>query len=120
MADQPLFLHDLAKSAHEAVINTGTFSENASAALRNKIDEYSKTLAGEADRTSKRHRADAISAADVEFAASSLVHCRGGLVSRLLGILGGVLLGASGSTFLSIAALPQPPTTSGVLLAGGT
>lgn len=122
MTDAMELYGNAAEGSDEVPVKTdlGRFSDSGLKTLRNKIDEYGRLLAKGAERASRRHRADLISAVDVDSAADFMGSRGPNWSCRLLGIVGGALLGAALSTFLTAALASQPPSVGGVLLAAIT
>ncbi|HEX8367332.1 MAG TPA: hypothetical protein VF604_02090 [Pyrinomonadaceae bacterium] len=83
-------------------LNHTPFSEKAFERLKSKISEYSLQLINESLKTSKRRKSDLISTSDVEHSSQYLTYSSGSKLSRNIGTLGGILLGAGLSTFLSM------------------
>lgn len=95
----------------------------AIAVLKRKISDYIVELAEESARIAARHRADAVSAAHVEDAASYLLVSRSRRLYRHLGTVGGLLFGAALSTVLAMLTTNQLSpvgvvTSSGVGMLG--
>lgn len=98
--------------------NTTPFSSQAFDALKNNISQYITDLTNESLKISKRYHADTISAAHVEQACSYLISSSSRRLFRHLGTIGGILLGASISTILSMTTSANY-TTIGILLSAG-
>jgi hypothetical protein len=82
---------------------------------KEKINIYISTLYIEAQKTAIRHKTDNISVNHVNTAASYLVRNHESKISKLLGILGGALLGATISSVLAMTVLGQSFSTMGLV-----
>lgn len=110
---------NLVREAERQVDNLdpGPFSPQAFRALKLKISEYVRALVVESARVSRRRRADIISASHVEQASDYLVTSSSRRWLRHLGTVGGILLGAALSNFLSMTSNNQYSTTGVVVSA---
>lgn len=91
------------------------FSPQAFQLLKQRISSYIRLLVLESYKNSRRHRVDTISSTHVEQANDYLVTNTASRGMRLFGIVGGILLGASVSSFLTMTTSNQY-TTAGVLI----
>jgi len=85
-------------------IDPSPFSSKAFRALQERVSLYIAELITESTREAKRQELDTISETHVERASEGLVSNSGRKLYRHVGTLGGVLLGASISNLLSMAA----------------
>jgi hypothetical protein len=83
-------------------MSVGAFSAPAFHLVKLKISDYVRSLIIESSKISRRRRADVISAAHVEEASDYLVTSSSRRWFRHIGTVGGILLGASLSNFLSM------------------
>jgi hypothetical protein len=95
--------------AHLERLAAPTFSAAGFLAFREKITQYIADLSTESVKVSARHAADTVSAAHVEHAADFLVSSRARRLYRYYGMIGGILLGASISSFFDMTRLLQFP-----------
>ncbi|MGA2740341.1 MAG: hypothetical protein ABSG65_23240 [Bryobacteraceae bacterium] len=93
-------------------INPSPFSPQAFRALQDQISHYIAELIGESTREAKRRQLDTVSETHVERASEILSSNAVRNVYRHVGTLGGVLLGASISNLLSMAASSTVTFTS--------
>lgn len=98
-------------------VDPGPFSPQAFHALKMRVSGYVRSLIVESARISRRRRADVISAAHVEQASDYLVTSSSRRWLRHLGTVGGILLGAALSNFLSMTSSSQYSTTGVVVSA---
>lgn len=98
-------------------IAPGPFSPQAFRILKLKVSDYVRSLIVESGKMSRRGRADVISAAHVEQASDYLVTSSSRRWLRHLGTVGGILLGASLSNFLSMTTSNQYSATGVVVSA---
>ena len=98
-------------------IDPGPFSPQAFRVLRLKVSDYVRSLIVESAKISRRGRGDVISAAHVEQASDHLVTSSSRRWLRHLGTVGGILLGASLSNFLSMTTGNQYSATGVVVSA---
>lgn len=82
------------------------FSDHGFRALKVEIATYISDLVRASIGIARRRGSDTVSAAYVEEAAQTLITRRGHVFVRNLGAVGGVLLGAGGSTILTIVSSP--------------
>lgn len=101
-----------------AEVEPGPFSIQAFDLLKLKVSEHVRSLITESAKISRRRRADVISATNVEEASDYLVNSSSHRWIRHTGTIGGILLGASLSNFLSMTTTEQYSTT-GVLISAG-
>lgn len=99
-------------------LDLSAFSGIAVSALEERVAEYMTRLASESMKSSQRHQGDTVSDADVERAAEYLTTGSSRRFFRHFGTIGGLLLGASLSNFLSMAEAGVY-TTGGVLISAG-
>jgi hypothetical protein len=85
-----------------AEINPESFSPKAIEALKRSISWFIAELVDQSVKVSKRHRSDNVAESHVETAVQGLVGDAPGRIFRHLGTIGGVLLGAALSNFLSM------------------
>jgi hypothetical protein len=90
------------------------FSEAGFATLKEKMSGYIASLILESSRRAKRHQADVISAADVEKADEYLIASSHRKLTRNIGTIGGIVLGAGVSNVMSIITTNQF-TPSGIV-----
>lgn len=90
-----------------AGVDTAAFSPQAFRVLKLKIAAYVRSVITESAKISRRKRADVISAAHVEEASDYLVSSPSHRWFRHIGTVGGILLGASLSNFLSMTTTGQ-------------
>src|SRR5947207_13761636 len=76
-------------------IQGASFSPPAFSVLQRKIFEYISDLIKESFKISRRHVSDTVSMTDVERASEYLASSTSRRVFRLMGIIGGALLGAA-------------------------
>jgi histone H3/H4 len=95
----------------EELVNTSAYvlSDNAVDALQRHVKLYKEMLLDRASQAAKHSQSDITSAADIDLAARELVRARSGRISRLAGLLGGVLMGAAASDALTI--IPTAPSS---------
>jgi hypothetical protein len=104
----------LARAAQElADVSPGPFSPKAFQLLQVKVSEQVRSLILESGKISRRHGADVISASYVEQASDYLVTGSTRRWLRHFGTVGGILLGAAISNFLSMTTIGHY-TTAGV------
>ncbi|HEX8267396.1 MAG TPA: hypothetical protein VF596_18495 [Pyrinomonadaceae bacterium] len=99
-----------------STIDHTPFSDKAFTRLKTKISEYTIQLINESVKTSRRRKSDTVSTSDVEHSSQYLTYSSGSKLSRNVGTLGGILLGAGLSTFLSMV-VNGVFTTNPVLIA---
>lgn len=99
-------------------LNPSPFSPAAFTRLKDKISEYIVQLVSESIKISKRHQADTVSAAHVERAGEYLISSTTRRLFRHVGTMGGVLLGAALSNFLSMATT-DVYTPRGIFISAG-
>lgn len=87
------------------------FSPKAFRILKLKVADHVRALVLESGKISRRHRSDVISAYHVEQADEHLVTGSTRRWPRHVGTVGGILLGASLSNFLSMMSTQQFSTT---------
>jgi len=92
------------------------FSPKAFERLKEKISEYSAQLITKSIKVARRRESETVSTKNVEQASQYLVSSTGSKLYRNIGTLGGILLGAGLSTFLSMV-VAGVFTTSVVLIA---
>jgi histone H3/H4 len=97
-------------------IDPTPFSPNAFECLKEKISEYSAQLVTESVKVARRRESETVSTKNVEQASQYLVSSSGSKFYRNIGTLGGILLGAGLSTFLSMVTAGVFTTTA-VLIA---
>ena len=104
MVDQHPEVNKVVQDAehHFASLDPGSFSPQAFHILKLKVSAYVHSLIVESAKVSRRRRADVISAAHVEQASDYLVSSSSHRWFRHIGTVGGILLGASLSNFLSM------------------
>jgi histone H3/H4 len=83
------------------------FSESAFVLVKEKVAAYTVELAKESSRRAKRHKADIISAADVEKADEYLISPASQKAIRNIGTIGGIILGMGLSNALAIVTTNQ-------------
>lgn len=83
-------------------INLESFSPKAFEAFQRAINWFIAELVDQSVKVSKRHRADNVAESHVETAVQFLVGDAPGRIFRHLGTIGGILLGAGLSNFLSM------------------
>jgi len=88
-------------------VEPSPFSPQSFSTLKEKISEYIAQLVSESLKVSKRHQADTVSGAHVERASEYLIASSTRRFFRHLGTVGGVLLGASLSSILSMTVQGQ-------------
>lgn len=120
MIDVQKEVEEILKNAEKVLANTEhlPFSSSAFELLKAKIGEYISMLVAESSKVSKRYKADSISAVNVERASEYLLTSSSRRFFRHLGTVGGILLGASLSNFLSMATTNQY-ATMGILVSAG-
>lgn len=96
-------------------LDSSQFSVQALSTLDRKVTEYAGLLASESIKLSRLYQADTVSAADVERASEYLFSNSRRRIFRRAGTIGGLLLGASLSNFLSMTAATGY-NASGVLI----
>jgi len=101
--EQRLSINKEILKANIEIDDPSPFSPAAYSRLREKIAEYISQLVTESVKVSKRHQSDTVSAAHVERANEYLVSSSTRRIFKHLGTVGGILLGAAVSTFLSMA-----------------
>lgn len=84
-------------------------SPKAKKAFWKKYVNYGVNLAAEAKRVARRHRSDTVSEADVIEASNNVMTRSASSFQYYLSTFGGILLGASISTFLGMAVAGQFP-----------
>jgi hypothetical protein len=96
-------------------VEPASFSHEGFLRLKERIDEFGAELVSESTRVSKRHQADSVSPAYVDRAAEHLALGKPCTWRRLLGGLGGLVLGVG---FASAGSMIQQNSysTRGVLL----
>jgi len=99
-------------------VESHPFSPPAFSALKDKISEYIVQLIMESIQVSKRHRADTVSAAHVDQASDDLASGVSRRFFRYVGAGGGILLGTSLSTFLSVSSAPTQYSIPGMVVSG--
>lgn len=90
-----------------AEVDPGPFSPQAFHVLKLKVSAYVRSLITESAKISRRRRADVVSTAHVEQASDYLVSSSSHRWLRHIGTVGGILLGASLSNFLSMTTASQ-------------
>jgi len=100
-----------------AGVDPGPFSPPAFHVLKLKVAAYVRSLIVESAKIARRRRADVISASHVEQASDYLVTSASHRWFRHVGTIGGILLGASLSNFLSITTANQYSATGVVVSA---
>jgi hypothetical protein len=85
-----------------------TFSDLGRARLEEAIAEFASALVAESSSRSRRHRADIVSAHDVEDASDGLLRSSRRSSARYFGAIGGVLFGAALSNALAMGAMQSP------------
>ena len=98
-------------------VDPGPFSAQAFHLLKLKISDYVRSLIVESGKISRRRRSDVISAAHVDQASDYLVASSSRRWFRHVGTIGGILLGASLSNFLSMTTGNQYSATGVVFSA---
>lgn len=98
-----------------ANIASDPFTPKGFAKYKEKISVYISALFIESQKTAKRHKADNVSESHVDTASSYLIKNRESKVSKLMGVLGGVFLGAAVSNILALTVLGQSFTTTGLV-----
>ncbi len=88
-------------------IDPSPFSPQAFTRLKEKVGEFSAQLVVESIKTSKRHKSDSVSAADIEHASQYLVSSSSHKIYKHIGTMGGILLGAGFSNILAIITTGQ-------------
>ena|SRR6218665_58609 len=96
-------------------INFDPFTKKGYDIFKEKIGIYIGSLYLESQKTAKRHKADTISKSHVETASSYLIKNHDSKISKLSGVLGGVLLGAAVSNLLAMTVLGQAFNTLGIV-----
>lgn len=109
--DESLWAADRALRA----ASPGPFSSEAMPVLTLRVMQYIRALVAESARVARRQRADVISASHVEHANALLAANTTRPISRHVGTIGGVILGAALSTVMSMASTGVYSTT-GVLV----
>lgn len=109
MAEQDRNIDPIIQEAEHQLANVDSapFSAQAFHLLKVKISSYVRSLISESGRISRRRRADIISAAHVEEASDYLVTSSSHRWFRHVGTVGGILLGAALSNFLSMTTASQ-------------
>lgn len=97
-------------------IETEPFTTKAFEKFKAKIGVYISSLYNESLKTARRHKTDNISESHVDTASSYLIKNRDSKVSKLLGILGGALLGAAISNIFALTILGQLFNTLGLVM----
>jgi VIT1/CCC1 family predicted Fe2+/Mn2+ transporter len=87
------------------------FTAKARLVLAKKVKEFSEDLSRESVEIARRHRADSISAADVEQAVTHLISRDRARIYKHLGTIGGIILGAALSAVLGFASLQNISTS---------
>lgn len=90
-------------------IDGSPFTSPAFSALKEKTNEYITQLVLESVRVSKRYKTDTVSEVHVKQANEHLISGGSNRISRHLGTIGGILLGASLSNILAMTAANQFP-----------
>lgn len=98
-------------------VDAGPFSAKAFHLVKLKVSDYVRSLIIESSKISRRRRADVISAAHVEEASDYLVTSSSRRWFRHIGTVGGILLGASLSNFLSMTTGNQYSATGVIVSA---
>lgn len=113
MADRERDLDSIIREAEQNLtdVDSGLFSPQAFHILKLKVSAYVGSLITESVKISQRHRADLISAAHVEQASDYLVTSSSHRWFRHIGTVGGIILGASLSNFLSMTTASQYSAT---------
>lgn len=83
---------------------------------KEKIGTYISALYIESQKTAKRHKVDNVSESHVETASSYLIKNRDSKISKLMGVLGGVFLGAAVSNILALTVLGQAFSITGLVV----
>ena len=91
------------------------FTKKGFSKYKEKIAVYISALFIESQKTAKRHKTDNVSESHVETASSYLIKNRESKTSKLMGVLGGVFLGAAVSNILALTVLGQSFTTVGLV-----
>lgn len=94
-----------------AQVDPGPFSPKAFHSLKMKVSAYVRSLIMESAKISQRRGDDVISAAHVEQASEYLISSSSQRWVRHIGTIGGILLGASLSNFLSMTTTGQYSAT---------
>jgi histone H3/H4 len=102
---------NIAESQLQQIDHT-PFSPKAFERLKEKVGEYAAQLVTESVRVARRRESDTVSTKNVEQASQYLVSSTGSKFYRNIGTLGGILLGAGLSTFLSMVAVGLFTTTA--------
>jgi hypothetical protein len=97
-------------------VSTEPFTKQGFAKFKEKIGVYVSSLYNESLKTARRHKADTISESHVNNASSYLIKNIDSKISKLTGILGGTLLGATISNLLALTVLGQSFNTLGLVL----
>jgi hypothetical protein len=92
------------------------FTKRGFSKFKEKVGVYLSSLYIESQKTAKRHKADNISESHVETASGYLIKNNDSKVSKLMGVLGGVFLGAAVSNLLAITVLGQTFSNSGIVI----
>lgn len=108
----------LREAEHQlASVDPGPFSPQAFHVLKLKVSDYVRALIVESAKISRHRRADVISATHVEQASDYLVTSSSRRWFRHVGTVGGILLGASLSNFLSMTTVNQYSATGVIVSA---
>lgn len=115
MANSPPDRETLLKILEEAIaqlqdIEYCPFSFPAFQVLKEKISKYIVHLVEESERISRYHQTDIVSATHVEWASERLIPSKSRRFFKHLGTLGGILLGVSLSSMLSMIEIAQYST----------
>jgi len=78
------------------------FSRQATSSLKKKIKDYVSLLLSESIKVSKRQQADVVSSIHVNRANDYLVFNSKKRIFKHIGLLGGILIGASLSAFITV------------------
>lgn len=117
MSDIEDHADQLLREVHRALEyeDTGMFSVQAFRALKLKISLYVRSLITESARIARRRKSDMISVAHVDEASDHLTTSTSRRWLRHTGTVGGILLGAGLSSFLSMTTANQY-TPAGVVV----
>ena len=115
--EAPTELERIIKTAEVELrqIHPGLFSEEGFQRLTERINKYIGELTVESVKVAKRHQSDSVSPAYVDQASEHLVSGRPGRWQRVLGGIGGIVLGV-GLTAVGAMIQSGQYSTRGVLL----